>query len=409
MHGDRDSIAFNDAGLQHDWDMHDKANSLIRLRGAENCVIENCRFANSGGTAIRVDLHGQSNRIAGNTIEHIGGLGILLCGYGPGTKDVNRKNVIENNHIHHVGQIYWHSPGIMVWQSGENRVVNNLVHHTPYTGIIVSGCMPHFFTRKGRELGRTIRHHEIGSLPKTPQWHDVRLYLHTRDNLIGYNEIHHAMEKLGDGNGIYIRGAGSGNEIRGNYIHDLVTPMLMQAAIRTDGGQRDTLIAGNLIHRCMAQGIILKLNNRCENNIIADILAPPRGYYLSLREGPMTDAVIQRNIFYSKGRDTKFIDELQPGKRSRTEDSRGRALARAQDASTNFNIYYNIADPGSATAKLKQQQQDGVDQQSLAVDPLFVDPENGDFRFQPTSPAIELGIEEFDRSKAGLRGKPNNQ
>ena len=68
--------------------------------------------------------------------------------------------------------------------------------------------------------------------------------------------------------------------IRRNYIHHLVTPMLMQAAIRTDGGQRDTLIAENLIYKCMAQGIILKLNNRAENNIVADVLAPPRGYYL---------------------------------------------------------------------------------------------------------------------------------
>ena len=62
------------------------------------------------------------------------------------------------------------------------------------------------------------------------------------------------METMGDGNGIYIRGAGAGNVIRRNYIHHLVTPMIMQAAIRTDGGQRDTLIAENLIYKCMAQG-----------------------------------------------------------------------------------------------------------------------------------------------------------
>ena len=36
------------------------------------------------------------------------------------------------------------------------------------------------------------------------------------DNLIEYNEIHHVMEKMGDGNGIYIRGAGAGSVIRRN-------------------------------------------------------------------------------------------------------------------------------------------------------------------------------------------------
>ncbi|EMI57468.1 hypothetical protein RSSM_01078 [Rhodopirellula sallentina SM41] len=44
-----------------------------------------------------------------------------------------------------------------------------------------------------------------------------------------------------------------------------------------------------------------------------------------------------------------------------------------------------------------------MDQNSLATDPLFVDPENGDFRFRPDSPAWELGIVPMDVSKIGLR------
>ncbi len=402
MHGERYGIASDDAGLQHDWDMHDKANALVRLRGAENCRIEQCRFAHSGSSAIRIDLHGQQNTIAGNVIEHIGGAGVLLCGYGPGTKDVNRQNLIYNNHIHHVGRIYSHSPGIMVWQSGENRVANNLVHHTPYTGIIISGCMTDFFTKNSRELGRTIRRHEIDRLSKKPQLEDVRPYLHTHDNTIEYNEIHHAMEMLGDGNAIYIRGAGAGNVIRRNYIHHLVAPMIMQAAIRTDGGQTDTLIAENLIYKCNSQGIILKLNNRCEHNIIADVIAPPRGYYLSVREGPMTGATIKRNIFYSSSDTCTFIDELPPGRGRTTEDRRGRDLAASKQADTDHNIYFCAGNQQLGTLMLEKQQRDGVDAHSLSVDPLFVDPANGDFQLQPDSPALKLGFVPFDVSKVGL-------
>ena len=215
------------------------------------------------------------------------------------------------------------------------------------------------------------------------------------------------MERLGDGNGIYIRGAGAGNVIRRNYIHHLATPMLMQAAIRTDGGQRDTLIAENVVYKCMAQGIILKLNNRAGNNIVADVLAPPRGYYLSLREGPLSGAVIQRNIFYSTGKDTVFIDELPPGRGRTTEDRRGRSLARAKDAATDFNLYYNTSDPELGKAMLDKQRQDGVDNHSLAVDPRFADPENGDFRLKPDSPARKLGIRSIDLSNVGLRADEN--
>ncbi|MEP2775911.1 MAG: right-handed parallel beta-helix repeat-containing protein [Luteolibacter sp.] len=402
-HGDRYLVKEDDAGLQHDWDFLDKGNALLRLRGTENCVIEQCHFLQSGSGAIRVDLHGQKNRISGNVIEHMGGAGILLCGYGPGTKDVNKDNLVSNNHIHHVGEIYTHSPGIMVWQSGENRVANNLIHHTPYTGLIISGCMTDFFSKNGgRELARTLRKDEMPGLPKKPKLEDVRPYLHTHDNTFEYNEIHHAMEMMGDGNAIYIRGAGAGNIIRRNYVHHLVAPMIMQAAIRTDGGQMDTLIAENVVYKCTSQGILMKLNNRCENNIVVDIIAPPRGYYLSLREGPLTGATIQRNIFYSTYPDTTFIDELEAKNTGAIEDARGREIAFAKDADADHNIYFSTVDLAMAENFLEKQQKDGVDQHSLATDPLFVDPENGDFSFQPDSPAHKLGIVPIDLSKIGL-------
>ncbi|MBB3207962.1 hypothetical protein FHS27_003789 [Rhodopirellula rubra] len=402
-HADRYTLATDDAGLQHDWEMHDKDTAMLRLRGTENCVVEKCHFAHSGVGAIRVDLHGIKNAIKSNHIEHLGGSGILLCGYGPGTKDVNAENVVYNNHIHHTGRIYSHAPGIMVWQSGENRIANNLIHHTPYTGLIVSGCMTDFFSKSGRELTRTIRWHEIGGSRSKKTLEEVRPFLHTHDNLIEYNEIHHVMEELGDGNAIYIRGAGAGNVIRRNYIHHLVAPMIMQCALRTDGGQRDTLIAENLIYQCTSQGIMLKLNTRVENNIVANVIAPPRGYYLSVREGPLTGATIQRNIFYSADPECHFIDELPPANGRKSEDRRGRALARAADADTDFNIYFCTTDPNVAKEMLEKQQRDGVDANSHAVDPLFVDPENGDFRFRPDSPALEMGIVPIDLSKIGLR------
>ena len=402
-HGERYVINTDDKGLQHDWDMLDKDNALVRFRGTENCVIEQCHFLQSGSGAIRVDLYGQKNKISGNHIEHMGGGGILLCGYGPGTKDVNKNNLVYNNNIHHVGEIYWHSPGIFLWQSGDNRVANNLIHHTNYTSLILSGCMTEFFTRKGgRELARTLRMSEMKNLPNKPELNDVRAYLHTKNNRIENNEIHHAMEKMGDGNAIYIRGAGADNVITHNYIHDLVAPMIMQCAIRTDGGQMDTYITENLIYRCTSQGIMIKLNNHCENNIVADIIEPPRGFYLSLREGPMTGATIKRNILYSTNKAVKFIDELEPGTESSTEDARGRQIARSKEADTDFNIYYSKADAELGKSFLKNQQQQGVDKNSQAIDPMFVDPANGDFRLKRKSPALKMGFVPIDFSKIGL-------
>lgn len=408
-HGERYTLTPNDAGLQHDWDMFDKSNALVRFRGTEDCVIEQCHFLDSGSGAIRIDLHGMNNKISSNHIEHMGGAGILLVGYGPGTKDVNKKNIVYNNNIHNIGEIYWHSPGIFLWQSGENHIANNLIHHTDYTAIILSGCMTDFFARKGngRELVRTIRRNEVPEFSKGLSLEEVLPYLHTYDNVVEYNEIHHSMQRLGDGNAIYIRGAGKNNKIQRNYIHHMDADMIMQAAIRTDGGQTGTFITENLIYKCTSQGILTKLDNKVENNIVADIIAPPRGYYLSVREGPLTGAVIKHNIFYSLSETDRFIDELPPGKAGSSEDRRGRALARAMDADTDFNIYFCKADLNKGTALLEKNQNDGVDLNSVAADPMFVDPENGDFSFKPDSPALKMGIVPIDLSKVGLRTNNN--
>ncbi|WNC72826.1 right-handed parallel beta-helix repeat-containing protein [Thalassotalea psychrophila] len=414
MHGKRYNLENDDAGLQHDWDYLDKSNALVRLRGAEHCHIEHCHFSNSGSGAVRVDLHGQYNQISNNHIEYLGGAGVLLVGYGPGTKDVNHHNKVYNNHIHHIGEIYSHSAGIFVWQSGQNKVANNLIHHTHYCGMIISGCMSHFFDKTDlRELTRTIRWHEVpGNAPsgKVKGKSKRRFnrskalpYLHSVDNMIENNEIHHAMMSMGDGNGIYIRGAGEGNVIRRNYVHHLIQPMQMQAAIRTDGGQTSTLITENIIYKCTSQGIILKVNNKAVNNIIADIIAPPRGYYLSLREGPSNEAAIKHNIFYSSSAKCQFINELPPDKAGKSEDRRGRKLARSKDADTDKNIYFCQSTPSIGEQFLAKQQANGVDKESLAADPVFMDIANADFRLHPLSPALSLGFTPIDMSKIGLQ------
>ena len=401
--GERYTLTKDDAGLQHDWDMFDKGNALVRFRGTENCSIEKCHFLHSGSGAIRVDLHGQNDKITDNKIEHMGGGGVLLCGYGPGTKDVNKNNVVYNNDIHHVGEIYWQSPGIYLCQSGENRVANNLIHHTNYSGIIVSGIVDRFIVRSNkRESSRTVRWHELEDLPKNPEPDDVRPFLHTRNNLVENNEIHNVMQILGDGNGIYVRGSGPGNVLRRNYIHHLVSSIKGQSGIRTDGGQMDTLIEGNLLYKCKSQGMTLKLNNRFENNIIADVIAP-RGTYLKIVEGPMKGASNKHNVFYSSLADCDFISQPGKGKGKVGEDRRGRVPARMKDIDSDFNVFFCKADPSLGDTLLKKLQADGTDANSVEIDPMFVDPENGDFRFKPESPALKLGIAPFDMSQVGLR------
>ena len=395
MHGERYTWEGNDKGLQHDWDMYDKANALIRFRVAENCVVEQCHFVQSGGTAIRLDLYGQHIKIQNNRIEHVGATGILLCGYNPGSKDVNKNNLVYNNHISNVGDIYWHSPAIFIWQSGTNRIANNLIHNTPYAGVVISGLLDRFDTRavyKEMDLSNPFEN----SVEADETYH------FSRDNIVEHNEIHNGMEVIADGNGIYLRGAGVGNIIRQNYIHDfLAQKIVMQGGIRTDGLQKGTLITHNVIYNFVSHGIHLKHNNRAENNIIAGIrdafhkgkVMPATSF--KLRSGPLTGGSIKNNILYQPVGDVVFYEQ-GVGK-----DPLG--MAWAKEADTDFNIYYSGDHPELAKQFLTTNQQEGIDENSLVADPFFVDYEKGNFKLNREGQALKLGIESLDVSIMGLK------
>ncbi len=151
----------------------------------------------------------------------------------------------------------------------------------------------------------------------------------------------------------------------------------------------------------MSQGMLLKLENRFENNILVDILCPPRGYFLSVREGPFTSSV-QKNIFYASGEYETVIHELDAKRKNSTEDARGRPLARIEDGDVENNLYYSELTPEKMQAELKSNQEKGKNLNSIHADPLFTDLENGDFTLQSGSPAFDLGFKQINQSRIGL-------
>ena len=390
--------------LQHDWEMFDRPTAMVRLRGAEQIQFERCHWFDAGGAGIRMDLHAQSNRVTESVLERLGGAGILLAGYGPGTKDVNRFNEITRNHIHHVGEILWHAAAVAVWQSGDNRVAWNLIHDVNYTAITVSGRIN--WNREGRGDGwKTIRWHEIEKLgndallPKPgyrPSWQLRAPFLHGRNNIVERNEIYGVMQKLWDGDAIYVSGTGGGNRVRENFIRDCLSENMCEG-IRCDDDQNDTIIERNVIVRNggMGVGIASKGINHIANNFVID----PTPFFqhrgmISLEGAPVDGSIIQRNILVAQ----------KPGLRpfalknvSTTPDPHYR------ETKMDYNLHWNPIDAKWAEAHFTAARAEGVEQNSVFGDPLFRDPERGDFRFKPGSAAPKLGIQPIDLRKVGLR------
>ena len=392
--GDRDVWTKADKGIQHDWEMWDKDNSLVRFRGAENCALENCDLRNSSGGGVRVDRYGQNIRIANNNFHNLGGTAVLLCGYGPGRKDVNKNNVVQNNNIQTCSQLHLHNPGVFIWQSGENKILNNHIHDLPYDGLVLSGVRPRYFditdpvkwTQKGiipknlRENMRLIRWDEVGQ-PKTAA--EARRFAHARNNLVQDNEFNDCVQTLGDGNAIYLSCAAEGNIVRRNLVHHSGQG---GQQIRFDDDQEKSTVQQNIV--IGKEGIALKHNNYIINNVIID------GTIVFKKETE-SGCRVEHNIVYKRDGSTTFFSKS------------GKTDRAYQKANADYNLFYS-----SNTKEVEKFLQQfrgkyGLEKHGIVADPKFVDIDNYDVRLTPDSPAHDLGIKSIDIDKIGLLNAPS--
>ena len=192
------------------------------------------------------------------------------------------------------------------------------------------------------------------------------------------------MLKLADGSSINISGAGTGNIIEHNLLYDL-----MYTGFRTDDWQDETYIRNNIVWNCGGSAYIFKGHNYLENNIAVNaskavhLRAFPQQTF---KEG----AVIRNNIFTSGSRE--FIVYKPTGwPRHMNLHRPGRDLM-PYEYEVDYNVYWY---PG-AEEFLEEQKSNGIEEHTVAADPLFKNPETGDFSLKKDSPALKLGFKEID-------------
>jgi len=412
-HGVRDTLLVEDKGLQHDWEMYDKANAVIRFRFAEDCGVKSCVIKSSSGTGIRMDLHCQRIALASNHLHHLGGGGIVLSGYGPGTKDVNKNNVVHDNYIHHIGQLLLHSAAIFIAQSGHNEITHNTISDVPYNGIVVSGCRPHeFYLVKRIPFRRawvsSIRFEEcepyikkgLAAKYQNRLSHFLPL-LHARENKIIMNDISRTLLKLHDGNAIYFSAMGEDNLVKQNYLHKNHDTA---GAIRLDDNPSFTIIHENVISES-ERGLGLKGPADVINNFIFTETFL-RGRSLPGWLGGTKKVLPQKNIFLppassessnglyltdDRAKERPFYENLP-----KMEDSiyytenKGKGYTPKTELGNDLFTGESVS-PGKDSVKL------------LYADPLFdkAAMKKGLYRFEKGSPAEELGIKPIDLREVG--------
>jgi len=338
---------------------------LIRLGDARNVVIKYCRLLNSGQNGVIVEGDIKKCVIYGNLITQTMSGGVRFVGGN------NRDNIIENNHVHHVGE------GIYVRNSVGDVIRHNLIHDVESNGF---------------------------------------KSLYVERQIVSYNDI----SRVGldgtdsDAAGIYTNCTAGGPEgghvaMDHNLIHDMAYngyPGYPAAAIYLDmDGVYNCTITNNIIYNVVHKyGIHVRGPNHVVRNNIIDfegsakgglppftILAGYRRTNVAVDEPPIHNHnyTYENNIVWSSSGSIFRIRGKFDTETFRKVDN---------------NVYYNPDGTYSfRQVTLDRWRRMELDTHTKFADPLFVDRENHDYRLKPASPALTLGFQNIDTSRIGLK------
>ncbi|HEC62618.1 MAG TPA: right-handed parallel beta-helix repeat-containing protein [bacterium] len=226
----------NDVMTQHDWQMVDVAEGLLRFRNASNLSVRNSVFTKSGSDAIRLDRYAQNILITGCEFSYLGKGGVVMSGRGPGYGDVNKNNVIINSHFNQTSRIKWDAAAVHLDQSSSNLIKQNYFEDIPLSAIIVSGNREsNIAEASASPINRDFHFAEIRP-DLIDNWIGSSTEFYDHDNIVEENTfraVHIGVPELipavnseapGFTNGmIYTTGrqAGGTNTFRKNYFYDV--------------------------------------------------------------------------------------------------------------------------------------------------------------------------------------------
>jgi len=226
----------NDVMAQHDWQMVDVPEGLLRFRNASNSSVKNSIFTKAGSDAVRLDRYAQNIIIEGCEFSYLGKGGVVMSGRGPGYGDVNNHNVVINSHFKQTSRIKWDAAAIHLDQSSSNLIKQTFFEDIPLSAIIVSGNREsNIAEAEADPINRDFHFAEIRP-DLIEDWEGSSTEFYDHDNLIEENTfraVHIGTPELipavnneapGFTNGmIYTTGrqAGGTDTFRKNYFYDV--------------------------------------------------------------------------------------------------------------------------------------------------------------------------------------------
>jgi len=274
----------------------------------------------------------------------------------PDASTATHSHVITDNHMHALGRVNAPAIGVLILQSGTNRIAHNHIHDLFYTAISV-----------GWNWG----------YQETP----------CRKNIIEFNHLHDIGQgMLSDMGAVYTLGIQRGTVVRNNVIHDVNSFTYGGWGLYPDEGSTGIVFENNLVFRTKSAGFHQHYGR--ENIVRNNIFAFGKEYQvMRSREEDHISFIFTNNLVYfdsgsllgSYWKNDRFVMDN--------------------------NIYFDTRSTNITFAggTLDQWRARGHDTNSLIADPLFVAPQKADFRLKKNSPALKRGFKPLDPTDAGTR------
>ena len=383
-----------------DWSIH--RGGAVFAEGTQRCSIQDCWFDAIGGNGVFVNNHNREFVVSGCKFTETGDSAICFVGDLEQTNGTQRAFPFEcratNNLVHDCGFFGKQIAAVYVSRAKRITISHNLVYNMPRAAFCIGDSTWGGHLIEFNETHDTVRetsdHGPLNAWGRDRAWSLAQSHApYTADrSLDAWDVLVDAMEPVIVRNNLFNEKTGWGYDLddgASNYkIYNNVALGGVSLKWR-EGAYRE--VYNNIWYKSRVAPCFHVGNNdnhdRYYNNITVmersdaqwpdgwpwwpqmfhSVIAPPA-------EGPWFQE-IDRNLFWMDGGEFQsVVDQLRSegGKRNPRR--------------------YNLADWQAL----------GWDKNSVFADPLFVDPENRDFRVRPESPALKLGFVNFAMDGWGI-------
>jgi hypothetical protein len=359
--------------LRSDWSIY--RGGAVLLEGTEDCAISQCNFENLGGNAVFVNRYNRRLAISGCRFTEIGASGVCFVGDAgavrsatywdrpPTWSEVDRTPGPKNdNHpadcrVHdclmfHLGTVEKQIAGVQISMSGR---------------ITVSHCSIYDLPRAGINIGEgTFGGH-----------------------VIEFCDVFDTVKETGDHGSFNSWGRDRYWGMRGRPLEEL----LREVPDLPKWDAAETTILRNTRWRC-DHGWDIDLDDGSTNYHIYNNLClhggikNREGFFRVVENNIMVNNTFHPHCWYPNSRDAFRRNIVMGPYRP--------AIMNHWDGELDRNFFT------AAGALAEVQKKFHTDQNSLAGDPMFVDPPSGDYRVKDDSPALKAGFKNFPMDQFGV-------